>query len=173
MTWTGRPDDEPCCGDVPGAVAPQEAVARLIHSKIEVPAHSAFKRSELTCPDPGVEFDNACGNADGCSVDRSLSLTDPELCQRADTQAALREGRTGRGAYVAEVAALRAIIQPAQPAQRAVFVYDDPKPGNTQHAVIRIAEKVPRADFEHIRSLIMKAFARRVLPPTSAETAGE
>lgn len=160
MTWTGRPDGEPCCGDEPGSVACEEDVARLIHSRIEDPDVLAFTRKDLT--GQGIDRpSNICGAADGCSVDRATGLGDDELRRRAELQAAKREGRTARGAWIANVAALRAIRHPGAP-EGAVRVYDDPMPDNDRHAVIRVSPDIPRTDFNEVRRAIIAAFGRRV-----------
>lgn len=160
MSWTDRPDAEPCCGDEPGAVACAEDVARLLHSRIDDPEILAFSRKELTSI--GINApSNACGEADGCSVDRATGLSDGEIRQRADEQANRRPGRLGKGAWIANVAALRAISHPSAP-DGAVRVYDDPMPGNDRHALVRVAAEVPRTDFNEVRRAIMSAFSKRV-----------
>lgn len=160
MTWTDRPDSVPCCGDKPGAVACHEDVARLIHSKILDPDTLAFSRKELTA-EKIVSPSNVCGDADGCSVDRATGLSDDELRRRANAQAAKKEGRTGQGAWVANVAVLRSLTHSEAP-DGAVRVYDDPKADNDGHAVIRVSANVPRTDFNEVRRAIMAAFSRRV-----------
>lgn len=162
MSWTGRPDDRPCCGDEPGAVAPGETVVRLIHSRIYDPVHAAFKRSDLACPDNGEAFDNSCGNADGCSVDRAHGLTEEDVRNRSRLQAAMRSGREAKGGLVAAVADLRAIESELDPRGRAVYVYDDPRQDNREHAVIRVSGNLPRADFDQVRNAITKAFRRQI-----------
>jgi|GEM_PF-6371218 len=160
MTWTVRPDDEPCCGEAPGLVRCEEDIARLIHSKIDDPDVLAFTRKDLTghgIPNPS----NVCGQADGCSVDRVVDLDDDALRARSQQQAAKREGRTAKGAWIANVAALRTIKHPAAP-EGAVRVYDDPMPDNDRHAVLRVSAAIPRTDFNEMRRAIIAAFDRRV-----------
>lgn len=161
MTWTGRPDSEPCCGDQPGSVACEEDVARLIHSKIQEPDVLAFTRKQLAAENIKSPS-NICGEADGCSVERTAGLTEDDLRARAEAQAAQREGRTGQGAWIANVAALRAITHPDAPAGETVRVYDDPKADNDRHAVIRVWAGLPRTDFNEVRRAIIAAFGRKV-----------
>ena len=159
MTWTGRPDNEPCCGDAPGAVACEEDVVRLLHCRILEPDQAAFTRSDLV-PNSAAPS-NVCGEADGCSVDRSTGMTDDEIRARAVAQAEKKPGREGRGGLVASVAALRSITHPDAPGG-AVRVYDDPRADNDRHAVIRLSEGIPRSDFSQIRRALINAFGRRV-----------
>lgn len=161
MIWTGRDDDEPCCGPIPGAVTADEFVARLLYSGNDVPDAAAFQRKELHPPEV---VSNVCGDADGLSVARRANRSDAELCQLADTQAALRPDRVGRGARVARVGDLRDIRWIASPDDRIVFVYDDPKPDDPHHAVVRVSDRVPRTDFDRLRTDIFEAFAARIHP---------
>lgn len=167
MPWTTRPDSENRCDGPLGYVRDEETVARLLHSKIEIPMSSAFSRKMLEMPKDGV-FDDACGDADGCSVDRAESLDVSELCARADAIAALGEGRVGRGAVVARVGDLRAIPHASDPLERAVYIYDDPMANNAQHAVLRVSASVDRSEFQIVREQIIKAFALRVDRPMHA-----
>lgn len=160
MSWIERPDKIACCGDNPGSVACDEDVARLLHSKIDDPDVLAFSRKELT--GEGLKNpSNVCGEADGLSVDRAGGLSDDELRHLSRLQAERRPGRSGRGAWVANVAVLRAISHPAAPTG-AVRVYDDPMPDNDRHAVIRVADTISRTDFNEVRRAMMSAFAKRV-----------
>ncbi|MNV18021.1 hypothetical protein D3C71_1088280 [compost metagenome] len=88
-------------------------------------------------------------------------MTDDEIRTRSEAQARKREGRNAEGGLIANVAALRGIVHELAP-EGAVRVYDDPMPDNDEHAVIRIVENVPRADFNEVRSKIMAKFDRRV-----------
>lgn len=164
MSWTGRRDDLACCGDDPGLVAHPERLARLLHSKIEAPLEAAFTRKDLTWHGASRPFENGCGFADGCSVDRRDSLDDDELRRRAWDRANAAPGREGRGAVVASASVLRGIAAVHDPSSRAVYIYDDPMAGNRQHAVIRVNSDVPRSDFDKIRVAIMAAFSDRVSP---------
>ena len=131
MSWTARRDTDPCCGDEPGAVLSRESVARLVHSRVEIPEAALFRRDELTWNE--AKFgppNNTCGDADGCSVDRCGNLTRSDILGRADDQANKHPGRVGRGAFIASVERLRAISHEA--VNQAVFVYDDPKPENRE-----------------------------------------
>ena len=105
---------------------------------------------------------NACGDADGVSVDRMIDLTDADAKARSERYAALKEGRIAAGAMLASVTVLRSITHEALEAGRAVFVYDDPKADNDRHAVIRLNDKVPRADFKRMQRKVIEAFTRRV-----------
>lgn len=160
MSWIERPDNVACCGDTPGSVACDEQVARLLHSKIDDPDILAFSRKELT--GDGIKNpSNVCGEADGLSVDRAGGLSEDELRQLSNAQAERRPGRDGKGAWVANVAALRAITHASAP-EGAVRVYDDPMPDNDRHAVVRVADTISRTDFNEIRRAVMTAFAKRV-----------
>lgn len=160
MSWIERPDTVACCGDVPGAVACEEDVARFLHSKIDDPDILAFKRSELT--GDGIKHpSNVCGESHGLSVDRAGGVSDDALRQLSNVQAERKPGREGRGAWVANVGALRAIAHPEAP-DGVVRVYDDPMPDNDKHAVIRVADTLSRTDFNEVRRAMMTAFAKRV-----------
>jgi len=138
-----------------------EWVARLLHSKIIDPDRAAFTRKELAAE--GIEDpSNVCGDADGVSVDRMIDLNDNDVIQRSNDYAAQKEGRVAAGALLASVAALRAISHEEAEAGRAVFVYDDPRADNDRHAVIRLSDKIPRADFKRMQRRVIDAFTRRV-----------
>ena len=161
MSWSDRPDSEPCCAGPLGHVSSDEAVARLLHSKIAVPGQAAFTRRELTGEgDP--EISNDCGHQSGCSVDRADGLEEDELRSRAVQQASLKPGRVAEGALIASAHELRSIIHEA--AGQAILVYDDARADNERHAVIRVSSAIPRTDFGLIRSMIMKAFSTRITP---------
>lgn len=160
MTWTVRSDRDPCCGEQPGAVACDEDVARLIHSRIDDPDVLAFTRKDLLGEGIAQPSD-VCGLADGCSVDRASGLVDDEIRARSARQAAQREGRIARGAWIANVGMLRSISHENAP-DGAVKVYDDPMPGNDRHAVIRVSTEIPRTDFNEVRRSIISAFDRRI-----------
>ena len=104
--WTSRPDSEPCCGPDPGPVADSEEVVRLLHSRIETPAKSAFTRGELHPPEDET-VDNSCGNAHGVSVLRRKDLSDAEVQKLSEAQAAMKTGRQPAGGRTASVRALR------------------------------------------------------------------
>lgn len=153
MTWTGRNDDTPCCGDSPGAVASNETVAKYFHSGISEPK-AGFKRDRLK---PPRDFTNNCGEADGLSVDRSDALSLAEL--RARSAQLAGQNREPLGGHLAHVADLRAITLIGDPHNRGVYVYDDPLEGNREHAVIRVSEHADRAEFDRIRDAIMQVFS--------------
>lgn len=93
-------------------------------------------------------------------------MDDAEVVRRAQRQAERRPGRVGRGALVADVAQLRALRH--ESATRAVFIYDDPKLDNREHAVIRVSDMIPRTDFLEIQLAILAVFQqRRILPTTN------
>lgn len=160
MSWTDRADDVSCCNGPLGAVGPKEHVARLLITGTLEPMQAAFKRSELHA-DGVVVISNACGDSHGLSVDRCDSLSDDDIRQRADVQAAKKPGRKGEGARIASVAALRAIRQRGSDEQ-VVFVYDDPRADNDHHSVVRISHTVPRTDYKVLAKDVMGAFNRRV-----------
>lgn len=163
MSWTGRDDSNPCCGDDPGPVAPEETVARLLHSGIVDPPTVTFRRDDLHPRQPHA-CNNTCGESDGLSVDRCAGLEAGEIQARALAQAKARPGRTSAGALTALVSELRELRSEHDPRGRAVYVYDDPRPGNKQHSVIRVSEAIPRSDFHEVRDQIMKLFAGRIAP---------
>lgn len=161
MSWTGRSESQPCCEGPLGRVEPSEEVARLLHSRIVEPDKAAFTRTELT--GHGIANpSNDCGSADGCSVDRTASLTDAEIRERSELQAQLKAGRTSEGAIIANVGTLRAITHPDAPNGQAIYIYDDARADNDRHAVLRICEHIPRSDFGEVRRAIISAFAKRV-----------
>lgn len=159
--WSARPDNQSCCNGPHGAVADEEDVARLIHSKISNPDRAAFTRKELAAD--GIEVpSNVCGDADGCSVDRVIDLSDADLVARSEAYAALKEGRVAEGAMVASVGELRKIEHELADERRAVLIYDDPRADNDRHAVLRLCDKIPRSDFKLMQRAVIDAFARKV-----------
>lgn len=159
MSWTGRPDNQACCGDSPGAIDAKERVAHLIHSRNSEPPSSGLKRDTLQ---PNGDFSNNCGDSDGLSVDRCDGLSIGQLRERSTNLAEIRVGRTARGARIASVQALRAIGFADDPNGRAVYVYDDPRNDNSEHAVIRVTEHAGRPEFELIRTALIDAFSETV-----------
>lgn len=138
-----------------------ETVARLVHSNIYEPDIAAFTRKELTGAGIPVISD-LCGEADGCSVDRADGLSDDELKARSEAQAGSSPNRVAKGARIADVAALRAIGHKDARDGQAVRIYDDPRPANDRHAVLRVCAAIPRPDFLEVRRQIVAAFARQV-----------
>lgn len=163
MSWAGRPDNQPCCGEEPGAVGDGEPIARLLHSVIEEPAGEPFARRHFLPPKPGVCC-NDCGNADGVSVCRSETLTDDEIRARANALASLKPGRVGRGALVAYATDLRAVRHPDLPDEQQVFVYDDPMVDDELHAVIRMNDALSRPKQDEVRVRIRAAFITKIEP---------
>lgn len=160
MSWTGRSEAQPCCGVIPGEVKSQESLVRLLHTRIDEPEYEPISRRELMAP---KDFSNACGQSNGVSVTRSTHLSDDEVCQRAESLAALRAGREGRGGIVASVEAVRAVRLPGNDRQ-VCFVYDDPTADDEWHAVIRACETLPRVEVDEVRVRLRAAFSRRIRP---------
>lgn len=162
MDWTSWPEDEPRCPGEHGAVCFQEQIARLLHSGLGANP-GPFRRSDLFAG-ADKKVSNECGNSHGLSVVRNATLDDSELRRRSQQQAAARPNRTALGALVAEVAALRKIKLPGRPAEQVVFVYDDPLPSDSLHAIVRGVLMPDRSDQDRIRHLIQDAFCRIVEP---------
>lgn len=163
MSWTDRPDSVACCEGPKGAVDSMESVARLLHSNIDNPDIAPFQRKELTGEDLGREPVNVCGDADGCSVNRTGQLTDDDLRRMSEDLAARgSKPRTATGAVIASVEALRGIRGLDDPDTQVVFVYDDPLPGNDHHAVLRVPQGLSRTDFRELQRRIAATFVRRV-----------
>jgi len=165
MAWTVIPDNVARCGDDPGPVAPGEVLICLVHSKLDIDVGVLFKRETLL-PKKNESFSNVCGESDGQSVVRRGQLSDQRIFQMSEDQAAVRPGRTARGARLAMVDDVRAIgITAASPSQK-VYVYDDPvRPTNPLHAVMRVDGQLAeqsRAEFDSIRVQIEQAFSTRI-----------
>lgn len=162
--WTGHDDRKPRCpggdGGAGSAVGADEAIARLLHSKISAPMLQAFRRDELF---PKEGSSNTCGDSDGVSVVRRNSLTDDEVRALAVVHAARGEGRVAQGAVVATANDLRTISVPEIEGQL-VFAYDDPSPGDRLHAVIRCRAITDRAQQSALRDMVLKAFRVRLIP---------
>lgn len=141
----------------------REAVARLLHSNIDRPDIAPFQRKDLTGEELDGAHSNTCGNADGCSVNRTDGLDDDDLRSMSEAQAARgTKPRTATGAVIANVSALRSIRGLDDPNRQVVFVYDDPMVGNDRHAVIRLIQGLPRPDFKEIQRRIAETFQTRV-----------
>lgn len=82
--------------------------------------------------------------------------------ERSRANAERREGREAEGAALAKVSELRAIQHELAPDGRAVVVYDDPRADNDRHAVIRLSDKIPRADFKLMQRAVVAAFRAKV-----------
>ena len=159
MTWTGRADHQACCGASPGPISDGETIARLLHANIRVEENAHLTRSELQ-PPRKRPLDNRCGQADGCSVDRSSRLTDEELLRRAAAHALTR---ISTGAIEWKAGDLRQIRADGDERQ-VVFIYDDPMNDNHEHAVMRVREDLARPDFDQVRDRIVRMPFRRLLP---------
>lgn len=163
MAWTERPDSAPCCPGPRGAVAETEHVARLLHSNIDHPDIAPFQRKDLTGEGLSRVPSDACGDADGCSVNRADGLDDADLRSMSESQAARgSKPRQASGAVVANVSAIRALRRIDSTDEQVVFVYDDPMVGNDRHAVLRVVQGLPRADFKELQKRLAETFARRV-----------
>jgi len=140
-----------------------ESVARLLHSNIDNPDIAPFQRKDLTGEALGREPVNVCGDADGCSVNRTSHLTDDDLRRLSEEHAARgTKPRVATGAVIASVKALRDLRGLDDPDAQVVFVYDDPLPGNDHHAVLRVRQGLSRTDFKELQRRIAAAFTRRV-----------
>ena len=161
MTWTGRSDAVRCCESGRGAVLSGEQLARLLHTRNLPPNFDPFPRKELF-PGKDGQFSNVCGDADGASVVRSSTLTDAEICERSGVQAAVRPNRDPHGAFIGPVDQLRLSRPDGLPDAQHVFVYDDPKPDDDLHAVIRGRETLDRPEQSRIISLIVSIIAEKL-----------
>jgi hypothetical protein len=161
MYWTSWPEGDARCPGDHGPVGSAEAVARLLHSKLLQSTGGPFRRSEIFRK-PSGSFSNECGKSDGMSVVRSNTLSDDDLRERSQKQAALRPQRTAEGALVAKVAALREIEVDGRPGEQVVFIYDDPLPSEPLHAVLRGGEALDRPEQTFVRDKIRDAFCRAV-----------
>lgn len=161
MSWTGRPDCEPCCPGPLGATADGETVARYVNSNTVEPDKAAFQRAELT----GENYDpisNDCGSSHGCSVDRIDGLNEEAIKSRSELQAVGRGNRVAEGARLAIVEDLRAIRHHDYPDDQVVYIYDDPKPDNDRHAVVRVSDKLHRGELKELQRDLVAAFSKRV-----------
>lgn len=165
-TWAERPDGISCCGGDHGAVASDEVVARLLHSRIIEPDSDPVPRRELFPPPKG--FTNKCGDADGMSVTRRDTLSDDDLRARATVQAERKEGRTQQGALLATVAMIRAIRLDGEGDRQVAFVYDDPTEHEPLHAVVRGCDQLGRPDQDELRGRMRGLFDRQVPPSPPA-----
>lgn len=163
MDWSARPDDVPCCPGPDGAVAMQERLARLLHTRNIEPDFDPLRRSEFF-PKTGKPFSNTCGYADGCSVVRCNGLTENDVRQRCQAQADKQPGRVQEGALVATAHDLRSIRLEDRPDEQVVFIYDDPTDSEPKHAIIRGKETLSRPDQDFLREQIRKAFSERISP---------
>ena len=163
MSWTGRSEAVACCGDDPGPVGPAETIARLLHDRNSEPFQETFRREELQ-PRSKQNFSNVCGDADGFSTSRADGLPDDEIRRLAAEQAALKPGRVSKGAILAIAGDLRQIRQTGDAQGQVVYIYDDPKPNDPRHAVVRVGETVSRADFDDIRVKLKSEFKTSVSP---------
>jgi len=160
MPWTSRNEAAPCCAGEFGAVSSDEHVVRLRLKQYPQKGYSPFQRTDFFRTSPPF---NDCGQQEGCSVDRLLDLSDPQVRARSEAKAALSNQRSidagreplmsGDGGLVACVADLRLVRREGAPAEQIIFVYDDARDDNPQHAVIRAADSVPD---EERRSIIRK-----------------
>jgi hypothetical protein len=152
MYWTSWPEGDARCPGDHGPVDSGEAVARLLHSKLD-----PFRRSEIFRK-LSDSFSNECGKSDGMSIVRSNTLSDDDLRERSQKQAALKPQRTAEGALVAKVGALRDIEVDGRPGEQVVFIYDDPLPSEPLHAVLRGEEALDRPEQTFVRDKIRDAF---------------
>ena len=157
MNWNSRPDTIACCNDGYGAVCAGERVARLVHSNISKTRNDPFKRSDIFNSDH-KPFTNACGEADGLSVVRSTVLTDVEIVSRSIAQAIRVSGRAAMPTLFAPVALLRSIEAPGRNGDQVVFIYDDPRPDDQFHAILRGDHSLDRSDQSYVRDLIRDLF---------------
>jgi hypothetical protein len=157
MNWNSRSDAVACCNDGYGAVCTGERIARLIHSGISKTPNDPFKRSDIFNSD-NKEFSNECGNADGLSVVRCAVLTDAEIESRSNAQAARISGRVPMPTLFASVALLRSIEALGRKGDQVVFIYDDPRPDDRLHAILRGDRSLDRPDQLFIRDRIRDLF---------------
>ena len=75
-------------------------------------------------------------------IDGDLGLANVDIVARAQIQAARKLGRTSEGARIASVDRLRSIRHPDAPDSQVVYIYDDPKPDNDRHSIIRVSENL-------------------------------
>ncbi len=147
-----------------------EALARLIHSKnYPKPISGEFewvRRKELF-PVPNKPIDNTCGNAEGVSVDRIIELTEDDIWQRSCARVSGKVDRQAKGALVAKATELRDISLEGIEVEQFVYIYDDPKPDNPQHSVIRGNDLIPRSRHDDLRSRVSDAFNRLISGPSN------
>lgn len=158
MSWTDRPENVSHCGGELGPVTDDEFIARLLHERNVEPNFDPFPRSEIF----GLKGQsNICGDSDGVSIVRCTSLTDEDLVARSFELANIRPPRAPEGAHVGAVRSARAVGLEGINSQ-AVFIYDDPKPDDKFHAVLRGLEGLTRPTQSDLRREIMRVFSRRV-----------
>lgn len=160
MPWTSRNDAAACCDGQYGPVSPAESVVRLRMKQYPQKGYTPFQRSDFFRVQPPF---NECGEQHGCSVDRMIDLSADEVRARSNSKArisnqrAASEGRpalmSGDGGLLAQVSELRLIRRDGAPEEQVIFVYDDARADNQQHAVLRAADSVPD---EERRSVIRK-----------------
>ena len=161
MFWTEQDDKIPRCGGRLGPVRDDEHVARLLHSNIHEPRKKALTKDELFAPAEGKQVSNECGESTGPSVDRCDQLSRAEIQRRSTEQAEKRPGRTSKGAMVASVGSLRSIRSPEREGQ-VLFVYDDPRPDNPEHAVLRGSRDLSPGKRISLRDSVVAAFTLAV-----------
>ncbi|HEX8127224.1 MAG TPA: hypothetical protein VF548_16735 [Allosphingosinicella sp.] len=145
MSWTDQPESERRCHDSPGAVSSTETVARITVRPLEPDGYVPFLRKDFF--PPGKDFDNECGDSDGCSVERLGKLSAADIVAksqaRADQANARRTSkgkpanRAADGARTALVGTLRSIRLEDRPEEQILFVYDDGGEKNPDHAILR------------------------------------
>lgn len=143
MAWITRPDSEQRCPGDQGGVSDDEVVVRNATSSIA--DRLPFSRSDLVPPEARKgPTDNGCGSSHGGSVTRQGERTHPELLDAAEAYAKEKAGRTSLGVQIAAVLDLRHLSVVEQAGVQVVFVYDDPRDDDPQHAVVRIDETLTR-----------------------------
>jgi hypothetical protein len=142
-------------------VGDEEALARLLHSRIVEPEGQPFMRGELF---PKPSFSNECGQSSGASLVRRDALSDGEIRDRATAHAQRKAGRTQQGCIQAKAGDLRAIQDPEIAQGRLVYVYDDPSDEEALHAVLRCVDIADRPSQSALRDLVADAFASGVSP---------
>lgn len=172
MGWSDRPDDAGVCRGVLGAVANSETVARLFVAQVPYQGYQWFVRRDLLPSPNGLPESNVCGESDGLSVDRATGLSDEDLVARstahAERQNASRRERgkpanqLAGGARIASVATLRAVRRQGGMGEQVIFVYDDPKSDNAEHAVVRMLETVPEEEVAGLADDVKACFERMV-----------
>ncbi len=168
MSWTEASEKQARCAG-PGSVGNSEGIARLNMVREAPPAFDPFPRRDLLGldknqhPIPLADVPNVCGASLGLSVVRRDGFTADNLAQQADDHALSRPNRRGAGALVSEAKALRGIrVQNIK--GQVIFVYDDPRPGETDedraHAIIRVA-RIEGLEFDEVRTELARVMTAK------------